>query len=81
MPSRASVLFLFLAKDYNFDVVIKLIVTLTLNVFSKIVILVSRYVRTNIALTESGLHNNRVLTILILNDTYSRFSFMSRDCY
>lgn len=64
MPSGVSVLFLFLAKDYNFDVVIKLTVTLTFNVFSKIAILVSRYVHTHIALTESGLHNNTEHSLL-----------------
>lgn len=58
MPSGVSVLFLFLAKDYNFDVVIKLIVILTYKVSSKIAILVGGYVHTHIALTESGLHSN-----------------------
>lgn len=38
MPSGASALFLFLVKDYNFDVVIKLTVILTHNVFSRFAI-------------------------------------------
>lgn len=55
MLSGTSALFLFLAKDYNFDVVIKLIVILTHYVSSRFAILVGRYVHTHIALKESGL--------------------------
>lgn len=64
MPSGVSVLFLFLAKDYNFDVVIKLIVILIHNVSSKIAIPVGRYVHTHIVLTESGLHSNTEHSLL-----------------
>lgn len=79
MPSGASVLFLVLAKDYNFDVVIKLIVILTHNLFSKFAILLGRYIHTlPHRIWPSQQH--RALTTLILNDTYSWFSFMSRDC-
>lgn len=74
MPSRVSVLFLFIAKDYNFDVVIKHIVILTLTVI-KIAILIGRYVD---RIWSSQQH--RALTTLILNYAYSWFSFMSSDC-
>lgn len=64
MLSGVSVLFLFLAKVYNFDVVIKLIVILTHNIFSKIAIIVGKYVHTHIALSESGLHSNTEHSLL-----------------
>lgn len=64
MPSGVSALFLFLAKYYNFDMVIKLMVILTHNVFSEIAILMGRYLYILIALIESGLHSNTEHSLL-----------------
>lgn len=58
MPSGVSVLSSFLKEKDYLDAVIKLIVMLTLHVYSKIAIILGRYVYTPITPKASGLHNN-----------------------
>lgn len=58
MPSGVSVLSFFLDENNYLDVVIKLTVMLTPNVFNKTAIILGRYAYTHITPKASGLHNN-----------------------